>query len=177
MCALFFLYFFLNKFLLLAGVVFVSFLLLSSKTGSHYVAVAGLELTLWPRLASNLQKTACLCFLDAGTQTHESSYPASLSSSQLLRFLSKKESLCFSAHLFILCVSVHKCVCIGRSETNLQEMLVVSSHHVLSKTRVWVSGLCSMHLCLWSYLTSTVLAILTRASRDSVWIWFVLPHG
>lgn len=102
--------FFLNEFLLLAGVVFVSFLLLSSKTGSHYVAVAGLELTLWPRLASSLQKTACLCFLDARTQMHESSYPALLSSSQLLRFLSKKESLCVSARLCILWVSVHRCV-------------------------------------------------------------------
>lgn len=78
-CALFF-SLFLNEFLL-AVVVFGFFLLLSPKTEFRYVALAGLEFTVYTRLASNLQKTACLCFLNAATQKPESPYPALFPSS------------------------------------------------------------------------------------------------
>lgn len=34
--------------------------------GSHYVALGGLELTVWMRQASNAHRPACLCLLNAG---------------------------------------------------------------------------------------------------------------
>jgi hypothetical protein len=42
------------------------FIFVCLETGSHYVAVAVLELSMWTRLASNSQRSICLRLLSAG---------------------------------------------------------------------------------------------------------------
>lgn len=97
-------------------------------------------------------------------------------------FFLKKESLYFSFRYIYFCVSMHMYVHVVVRGQLAGITRLFPSH------RFQDSGLglqASLHasvpteppsLCLPSHhLTSTSLAILTGVSRNSVWVWFVLP--
>ena len=81
---------------------------------SQCVALAGLELTMYTRLASNLWRVTCLCLLSTGIKGVCATMPSLIGSGIKKVFLFEDIYLCVCVCMSIvsvcICVSVHVCV-------------------------------------------------------------------
>lgn len=144
-----------------------NYIIIYFKTGSHYVVLAALELSLKTRLTSNSQISSCLWLPSVGIKKCRPPHQTENSIFKLFKKLPFFENVCACVH-----VCVTACVCKSETTCAVRSLL---PHHVGPGAQTELTGLRGKHLnTCWTLSLAPFLTF--WATSTPFFFMVVIPH-